>query len=249
MNAKTLSLALLAASTLAASGAQAAAPATLYFQDGLNGYAGTRDTEIRFPEPNVNGGGNWSVSVDFDDGPGDNNPTHGLLAFDDLFGAGAGQIKPTDVVQNATLRVYIQSVGSGWTWNEMLQPWDEYTATWNSWTDGIQADDVEALAAPVFSDGAGNGAANVVGDIDGYYYVDVTDSLKKWQSGTLANNGWAILPFVGGTNGIDFQAGDDLDYPLDRPLLTVQVVPEPETYALMLAGLALVGLMARRRAA
>lgn len=244
MKSPVLSLIALA---LFAGSAQAAVD--LSFQDGMDGYSGTRETELRITDPDLNGGGNWSVSVDDDDGPGSKNPTHGLMAFDNLFGPGAGQIKPTDTINSATIRLYILSVGSGWTWHEMLQPWGEYTATWNSAVDGIQADGVEAVAAPVFSDGKGDGAGNVFGDADGYYYVNVTASLQKWQSG-LANNGWAILPFDGGTNGIDFQTSDDMDFPMDRPLLTVNVtpVPEPETYALMLAGLALVGTLARRRA-
>jgi len=237
----------LIALSLFAGSAQAAV--TLNFQEGVSGYTGTRETELRITDPDLNGGDNWSISVDYDDGPGSENPTHGLMAFDNLFGTGAGQIKSTDTINSAMLRVYILSVGSGWTWNEMLQPWNEGTATWNGFGAGVQADGVEAVAAPVFSAGAGNGGGNVTGDGEGYFYVDVTASLQKWQSGAIANNGWAILPFVGGTNGLDFQTSDDMDYPLDRPLLTVDVtpVPEPETYALMLAGLGLVGALARRR--
>jgi hypothetical protein len=46
--------------------------------------------------------------------------------------------------------------------------------------------------------------------------------------------------FFGGTN-------PDLEIPVSGAFMTITVVPEPETYALMLAGLGLVGFAARRR--
>jgi hypothetical protein len=225
-----------------------ASAAALTFRQGFDGYTGTRDTELRFVEPDLNSGAAESISVDDDDGPGSYNPTQGLLAFDGIFGAGPGQIAPTDIVVKATLTLEIFSAGSGWTWHEMLKPWNEDSDTWNSWTNGIQADGVEAVAAPVFNDGLGDGNGNIP---SGAYMLDVTGSLKKWQSGALPNYGWAVLPLAGGTNGIDFDSSEStfLDG-ATRPLLTVETSPVPVPAAVWLLGSAVLGLGAfgRRRA-
>jgi hypothetical protein len=80
--------------------------------------------------------------------------------------------------------------------------------------------------------------------------VDVSVSLQKIKSGELPGYGWAMLPHMpDGTNGLDFLAKEAF-VATDRPLLTVEIaaVPEPEAYALMLAGLGMVGFAARRRA-
>jgi hypothetical protein len=240
MIAKTLSalsMALLSAHTLAS---------TLTFQQGVNGYTGTRDTELRYPNPDENRGSSSTLSVDYDDGPGDTNPTHGLLAFDNLFGNAPGQIKPTDTILGATLTLQISSAGSGWTWHEMLKPWNQNADTWNSWGNGIQPNGVEAVATPVFSDGTGDGNGNVP---SGTYTLSVTSSLQKWQSGALANNGWAILPFEFGTNGIDFYTGDSTLPGNSPPLLTVTAEPSavPLPAAVWLFGSAVLGIGALRR--
>lgn len=56
--------------------------------------------------------------------------------------------------------------------------------------------------------------------------------------------------FTGGSfdffvNDVSLAAGDRV--PVTGTILTLTAVPEPETYALFMAGLAAVGLMARRR--
>jgi hypothetical protein len=222
-----------------------ATAATLTFQQGVDGYAGTRDTELRFPEPDLNSGGAEALSIDYDDGPGSMNPTHGLLAFDGIFGAGPGQVGATDTIINATLTLEVFSAGSGWSWHEMLQSWDEDADTWNSRVNGIQADGVEAVATAVFTDGAGDGNGNIP---NGTYSFDVTGSLQEWQSGALANNGWAILPIVGGTNGIDFDSSESTFADgATRPLLTVETAPVPVPAAFWLMGTAVLGVGAMTR--
>lgn len=68
-------------------------------------------------------------------------------------------------------------------------------------------------------------------------------SAHKWQQYvgyfTLDADGWTTLSFSAG--GLEDSYGGSLDN------VSVTAVPEPETYALMLAGLGLVGAMARRR--
>jgi hypothetical protein len=238
----------LIAATVAATGmfmSNGAVAATLTFQHGVNGYFGTSDTTLVSSDPGGVYGALDEVSIDASDG---GSPNHVLLRFDGLFGNAAGQIKPTDTIVGATLKVVITSVGSGIIFRDMVSPWNQATATWNSFGDGIQADGIEAVAVPFASIGANNGDPNITGPI---LEVDVTGSLQKLQSGNLPGNGWALLPFMpDGTNGVDFLTSEAFTAG-DRPLLTVEVtpVPEPEAYALFLAGLGLVGLAARRRRA
>lgn len=66
------------------------------------------------------------------------------------------------------------------------------------------------------------------------------------------NAGWThyvlnFTPLLSGTRYMSFAAwgGDNKGMLLDN--VTVMAVPEPETYAMMMAGLGMVGLMARRR--
>lgn len=237
-----ISLIAAAAATGALTSAGAFA-ATLSFQHGVNGYFGTSDTTLSSSDPTGNYGALDEVSIDASDG---GSPNHVLLRFDNLFGNGVGQIKPSDAIISAKLRVVITSVGSGINFHDMLSNWNQASATWNSFGEGIQANGIEAAVAPFASIGANDGAANITGPI---LEVDVTASLQKVKSGNLPGNGWALLPFMpDGTNGVDFLTSEAFTAS-DRPLLTVEVtpVPEPEAYALFVAGLGLVGLAARRR--
>lgn len=221
----------------------AADAAALSFQHGVNGYLGTSDTTLSSSDPTGIYGALDEVSIDASDG---GSPNHVLLRFDNLFGNGVGQIKPSDTIVSAKLKVVITSVGSGIIFHDMLSPWNQASATWNSLGAGVQANGVEAAAAPFASIGANNGDPNITGP---FLEVDVTASLQKVQSGNLPGNGWALLPFMpSGTNGVDFFSSEAFTTG-DRPLLTVEVtpVPEPEAYALLLAGLGLVGFAVRRR--
>lgn len=233
-------------------------PVTLTFQQGVNGYTGTQDTMIRSNETGTGAGQSSAgdsrgrnfgaatfVSVDGDDGEPGLKPNQGLLRFDGVFGTSAGQINPLDTILSAKVTLTIFDAGSGFTVHDMLINWNQMTVTWNSVGNGIQADGVEAVAASLASFGANNSSANVV---TGKLHFDVTNSLKAVQTGTLPGYGWVMIPFVNGTNGIDWRSSEFATI-ADRPLLTVQVqpIPEPETYALLLAGLGLVGLVARHR--
>lgn len=223
---------------------------TLTFQEGSFGYLGTQDTMVRSNET-ANPGDSRNtaygtldyVSVDGDDGSPGSKPNHGLIRFDDLFGSGVGKIGATDTIVSATLKLNVHNPGSGMKVHNMLAGWSE-ASTWNSLGNGVQTDGSEAAATALATFGANNSNENVA---NGWLTIDVTASLQAWQAGT-ANNGWALIPFASGTNGIDFYSSEFTDVAM-RPLLSVEVmpVPEPESYALLLAGLGLLGIAARRR--
>lgn len=239
------------AALLAATGAAQAAQ-TYTFRDGVNGYNGTRDTMVRSNEtasPGDSRGVNYGlldfVSVDGDDGSPGAKPNQGLINFEGIFGNGANQIKATDTILSAKIALEVDNPGSGLTLHDMRVVWNETTVTWNSLVGGVQADGIEAVATPILTLGANNGSENVG---TGPLLLDVTSSLQAVQAGTLPGYGWAMIPFAAGSNGIDFHTREFGDVAL-RPTLMVEVspVPEPEAYALMLSGLALVGFALRRR--
>lgn len=233
--------ALLATAALAATLPVGAA--SLSFQQGLNGYSGTQDTTLMSSDAGTVHGADDAASIDASDG---GSPNHVLLRFDGLFGNAPGQIRSTDTIVSATVTFHIDSQGSGVQFHDMLMPWDQATATWDSVGNGIQTNGIEAAVAPLLSLGANNGDANISGES---FVADVTGSLRAMQSGSVPGYGWALMPFMpNGTNGLDFFTSEAFVANL-RPLLVVEVsaVPEPGTYALLLAGLAAVGGLAKRR--
>ncbi|TXT31037.1 MAG: hypothetical protein FD131_1282 [Rhodocyclaceae bacterium] len=235
-----------------------AATTTLSFQEGVGSYTGTQDTMIRSNETAMGSGQTSNgdsrglafgtldyVSVDGDDGSPGNKPNQGLLRFENLFGNVAGRIASTDTIVSAKLTLEVFNPGSGMSVYNMLTGWSE-SSTWNSLVSGVQTNGTDASATAVATFGANNGSENIA---NGKLVIDVTSSLLAWQAGAT-NYGWVMTPFASGTNGIDFYASEFATANL-RPLLSVEVmpVPEPESYAMLLAGLGLIGAVARRKSA
>jgi len=220
-----------------------ATAATYTFQQGLNGYTGAADTQVRGVDADTAYGSEVEIGVDASDG---GEPTQALLRFDAMFGASAGQIPAGQVITNATLTVNVTSAGSGIRFHELLQPLNFATVTWNNTGAGIQDNGVEATAVPFTTIGSNDSGANVE---EGLLVVDVTLAVQRMYSGVAAGHGWALLPFMpSGTNGIDFFSAE-FGTVADRPLLTVMTapIPEPGTWALMLGGVALLGAATRAR--
>ncbi len=234
--------ALALAGLLTATAAQAQTT-TFTFQHGVAGYLGGADTTLRAAEPTVALGGDVEAGIDASDG---GMPAQALLRFGGLFGSGAGQIGSDQVVTQATLTLTVTSAGSGIRFFEMLQPWNEATATWASLGDGVQANGVEAALTPFLQIGANDGGGNIE---EGTLVLDITAALQRQQAGITAGHGWALLPFMpDGTNGIDFYTRE-WGTLAERPLLTVVTapVPEPTTLALWISGLLAVAWRVKHR--
>lgn len=230
----------LALSALVATGASASTAFT--FQHGVAGWFGGAETTLSEADPDSVKGADVETSIDASDG---GLPSQVLLRFDGLFGAGPGQVATDSIVTSATLTVVVGSAGSGIRFHDMLKPWNEATATWNTMMGGISADGIEASALPWLTIGANDSGANVE---EGLLVLDVTEAVRRIQNGSVPGYGWALLPWMpDGTNGIDFYT-KEWSTVSERPLLTIvaEPIPEPGTVALMLAGLAGVAGWARR---
>ncbi len=192
------------------------------FRNGVNGYQDSRDKEIRSSGGDSVNGQDTTISVDGDDGSPGLQPNQGLIAFEDIVGTAANQLPPDSDVERAVLTLEVFNAGSGFTVHEMLVNWSE-SSTWQSFGNGVQANNGEAAAAAIDSFGSDDSSSNV--DF-GTLEIDVTESIEAYLDGTLTNHGWALIPFPNGTNGIDFFSSEFEDIRL-RPSLQIFLEKPP----------------------
>ncbi len=198
-----------------------AAISSTSFRDGENGYGGTQDTAILESTPDASSSTAANVFVDAND-PGSTNNSQVLLRFDSIIGGLAGQIPAGALIHAAYVDLastQSNAEGDGGTFHRMSVDWNEEFATWNSFTNGIQADDVEAVASPTAF--AGNSDPNALRtQAAGWYSFDVTRDVQAWVTGTAQNYGWAILPYAGLPNGWGVETSEATQ-PVNRPTLRV----------------------------
>nr|MDJ0681314.1 DNRLRE domain-containing protein [Xenococcaceae cyanobacterium MO_167.B52] len=169
---------------------------TLSFQQGVNGYAGTVDTQLHGYYWTTNYGNATSLGVDSNDY---GYPVHTLMKFDDIFGSQQGQIASDSTIESAILELNVSNPGSSFKVHEMLKNWSE-NSTWYSWDNydnGVSANGVEAKSAAVATTGWVS---------NGILRIDVTESLQAWQANPSSNQGWAFLPT--GSDGVDFSSSE-----------------------------------------
>ena len=194
-------------------------PRTVTFQEGVNGYAGTLDTDVwgDFPDNEYSSFG--SVRVD---GYGAPLPIEGLLRFENIFGSGPGQIPVGSEIASAHLELNITDIGNALMFYRLLRNWAE-TETWNTLGAGIQTDDIEAVSTPDVS----TAYVAAVGILS----IDVTASLRAWASAPTTNFGWAILQ-GSGTNRVLFDSSEGTTRPKLVVTFTAPDANQPPTVAL-----------------
>ena len=182
------------------------------YREGVSGYSGTQDTFLEEENPNTSREDNSLVMIENDPG----QRQHGLLRFDSIFGNGAGQIPFGSIINSASVTVNVTNESSSGVvigLYRMLITWPE-TATWNSMTNGIQRDDVEAMSTldAQVADPSASGPQVITG---------LAAALQSWSYGA-ANNGWAII--FDDDDGWDISSSDTGTI-ANRPLLTVDWTP------------------------
>jgi hypothetical protein len=174
------------------SGVFAGDPAStkLVFQQGVNNYAGTLDTQIRKAAPKIAYGAKGALSVDLDESVAfGNQPVQSLVRFDGIIGAGVDQVPPGATIVSAKLVLATGSsrgdgTGSSLKLHRLLVGWSA-ASTWKSLDGGVSANDIEASAAADFTLIPAGANSRVI--------FDATAAVQAWTNGS-ANYGWALLP-------------------------------------------------------
>ena len=198
-------------------------PSGITFQQRVNGYGGTADTQIQQANPSIAYGSGTFMKVDGDEPAGTANHSQGLLRFDEIFGNGPGQVPAGSEIAGARLELTISNAGNAVNLHRMLRPWSP-SDTWNSLGAGVQANDGEAVG--------GRDATFTSGTVTGAHLIDVTASLRAWAADPVSNFGWALLP--SGTDGVEMYTSEGaaapkllVDYypPANLPAVTVTADP------------------------
>jgi hypothetical protein len=177
------------------------------FQQGVDGYAGTIDTEIWALAPNTILADNPNASSDSDNDGGESQV---VIRFDGIVGSSEKQIPKGARIVKANLYVSAFDQGSTVHLHRMNVPFSK-TATWNSLVDGVSADGLESSRTKdslTFGKIAANSSTAI---------FDVTDTVQYWSAGH-PNHGWVFINTGG--NGWDFYSSEFEDL-TQRPRLEI----------------------------
>ena len=211
----------------------------LTFQDGMDGYAGTADTQIYQYLPNTEFGSQVYATVGYGE-------YQALLKFQDVIGDGLLQVPVGSTINSASITFTIgDDSAQTYDVHEVYSSWNE-SSTWSTLGSGISLDDVEAVSTPIGS---------FVPAMPVAYSLDITSAAQRWADGGV-NNGFLVraqnFSWIEGTAFLTREFVD-LD-PSMRPLLTVDFTappvptPEPGAVAPILALMAAWSFVRRKRA-
>ena len=200
------------------------------FQDGFNGYSGTRDTWINEAEPNRSYGDDSTRDSDDDTTNSIFSDSRGqaMIRFAELFGGelGDGPIDPDSIILDARLSIQIEEdidnplFSPDFFVYAVQIPWDE-SSTWNSLNNGLSGSDLGPLVGVFSGDDDPNGIS--------LRQLNITELVQAWADGS-PNYGIAILPEVIGGNddGISIWTSENGNG-LFRPRLEVTYLPSDTT--------------------
>ncbi|MCY2977030.1 MAG: DNRLRE domain-containing protein, partial [Planctomycetota bacterium] len=201
----------------------------LDFRQGQNGYSGTVDTRLQQNNPTGDNSSVTSLFVDYNSVDTNNSSqflddqSQALLRFDQIVGSQANRIPNGAMVHGAVLTLVSNTSdapGDGGQLHAMKQPWST-NASWTDFSDGIQANGIEASALSSAVAGNAAGTARVEG---GWNTFDVTRDVQSWVNNSSNNNGWAIVPWINGDNGWGIQSSET-GLVNERPQLRVFFTP------------------------
>jgi VCBS repeat-containing protein len=177
---------------------------SLVFQQDVNGYTGTSDTQIA-SDLVTSQADSLYIGTDFEDAS--TQRLQSLIRFNEIVGSLSGQIPEGAVIHDAVLTLATigsNGMGDGGSFHRMLTDWSE-DVLWTDFSDGVQADGTEAAADISFQ--AGN-ASRTPDAQAGLVDFEVTNDIQAWVDGT-PNFGWVALPWTSGTNGWFFYSSEN----------------------------------------
>jgi hypothetical protein len=183
--------------------------ATVSFQDGVDGYTGTRDTKLMSQDPATNFGSAIRLEID-------GRPLRSSLLYWDL-----ASIPPGSIVHSVDVTVNITNAsGHVYDFYESLRPWVESEATWNEYASG-QSWETDG------SDGFSDRNSTVLGSISGPKGLATVSlnapgvaTVQAWVDDPSSNHGFIILNYISASNGLDFSSRETVTVSI-RPKLTV----------------------------
>lgn len=196
------------------------------FQQGVSGYTGTVDTQVRLAAPTTSFAANTVLAPDWlVNATPVPNQNQVLIRFDNIIGSGAGQVPAGSRIHAAILEltsINADAQGAGGQFHAVLKSWNA-ADTWNTWVNGVDTDGIEAAVAPTVTLPVA-GLGETVQPTK--HNIEITADVQAWASGVLANNGWAIMPWPNGNNGWAFNAADEARVDM-HPLLRIYYSPAP----------------------
>ena len=200
------------------------------FQQGFNGYTGTRDTWVNEDEPNTSYGDDDTRDADDDAANSLFSDYLGqaMIRFEDLFGgeAGDGPIDSDSIILDARLSIEIEDDID----NPIFSPdffvypaliaWEE-NSTWDSIGGGFSGSDLGPQIGVFSGDDDPNG--------NSLRQLNITSLVQSWADGA-PNNGVVIVPEIIGGNddGISIWTSESGNG-LFRPRLEITYLP-PASY-------------------
>ena len=172
-------------------------PVTFTLQDGLDGYAGTKDTTLNGWEPDTSFGDDKVLALSYSQEAGTTPRKTPVLRFDlSLLPTGA-------IVQNATLRLYTPSTLLHYVdvrVHGLLRAWHEYNATWR-----LAAPDQpwsQPGASAVGLDRSDwTSKEQRIAEGSRWYEFDVTALVQEWSRIQGANHGFILSALEGDSEG------------------------------------------------
>lgn len=214
--------------------ASPAALANQAYESGLDGWTSSGDVTATSESAVTTGAGGWIIAAHQSQMAQLNSGSTDAQSLDTFFGLQAGALEAA--VFDVTNGAGIQQTFTGLAGETVTQYWDFVSRDYTGFNDSAFV--------------VVNGAVTVLASIENGGIEVGSYGHTGWQSFTytLPTNGTYTLGFgvvntkdtiLDGALFLDNQPGDT------RPIISA--IPEPETYALLIAGLALLGFVAKRK--
>jgi PKD repeat protein len=199
--------------TITFSGGGGGSQATETMREGLNGYVGTSDTSGNQDQPGAGYGSHAEISIGYD-----NSRFMNLIRFK-IFAAEGGRVPSGASIVSATLSLHKTGGQEGVVEaKRLLRDWHETQASWTNAATGTPWQVAGALGSADVA-ATGDGSATIPA-ANGWFNVDVTESVQAFAAGTATNYGWRVN-HVSGPNSIKDYASRNHGTANQRPTLTV----------------------------